>query len=136
TKAAVMRVMVGLGARWLNDVNGFRDPDALKVAGECDPQVRFVVMYSRSNKPRADRTAAGSEGLLDELRAFFDERRAAFAAVGVAPDRIVFDPGMGFFLGSDAAPSLRVLRELEVLTAAAGPMLISVSRKSFLGEVT
>jgi len=136
TKAEVMRAMVGLGALWLNDVTGFRDPEALKVAGECDASVRFVVMYSRSSKPRADRASTGTTCLLDELRVFFDERRAAFASVGVARERVVFDPGMGFFLGSDAGPSLRVLRNLEELTTDAGPMLISVSRKSFLGEVT
>ena len=136
TKAEVMREMVTIGATWLNDVNGFRDPEALEVAGDCAKHVRFVVMYSRSNKPRADRSASGAVGLLDELRTFFRERRAAFAAVGVTADRIVFDPGMGFFLGSDAAPSLTVLHHLTELTRDAGPMLISVSRKSFLGEVT
>lgn len=136
TKAEVMQAMVGLGARWLNDVNGFRDPEALAVAGKCDEQVRFVVMYSRSRKARAERAAAASDGLLQELREFFAERRASFAAVGVAPERLVFDPGMGFFLGSDAGPSLTVLRCLRELTEDAGPMLISVSRKSFLGEVT
>jgi dihydropteroate synthase type 2 len=136
TKAEVMRAMDSLGARWLNDVNGFRDPEALQVAGQCSAETRFVVMYSRSSKTRADRSASGSAGLGDELRRFFDERRAAFAEVGVAPDRIVFDPGMGFFLGSDAAPSLHVLQNLEELTQSAGPMLLSVSRKSFLGEVT
>jgi len=136
TKAEVMREMVGLGATWLNDINGFRDSDALRVAGECDESVRFVVMYSRSSTARAERTAASSSGLLAELRAFFTERRAAFADVGVAADRIVFDPGMGFFLGSDAEPSLLVLRRLRELQEDSGPMLISVSRKSFLGEVT
>lgn len=136
TKAEVMREMVSLGATWLNDVNGFRDPEALKVAGACGDEVRFVVMYSRSQKPRADRSASGAHGLLAELAAFFDERRKAFAAVGVAPERIVFDPGMGFFLGTDAQPSLLVLHRLRELTEQAGPMLISVSRKSFLGELT
>ena len=136
TKAEVMQAMVAIGATWLNDVNGFRDPAALAVAGKCDEHVRFVVMYSRSNTARAERAAMASRGLLAELREFFVERRAAFAAVGVAPGRLVFDPGMGFFLGSEAGPSLTVLRCLRELTEDAGPMLISVSRKSFLGEVT
>lgn len=136
TKADVMRAMLKLGATWLNDVNGFRDPDALAVAGRADQAVRFVVMYSRSQQPRADRSAAGVGALLAELRAFFDERRAAFASVGVAADRLVFDPGMGFFLGRDAAPSLSALRHVPELCDAAGDLLISVSRKSFLGEVT
>ena len=136
TKADVMREMVGVGAQWLNDVNGFRDADALRVAGQCEDHVRFVVMYSRSQSARADRRSSGTAGLIVELSDFFTERRRAFAEVGVAPERIVFDPGMGFFLGNDAEPSLMVLRNLRELTVEAGPMLVSVSRKSFLGEVT
>ena len=58
------------------------------------------------------------------------------AAAGVSADRVVFDPGMGFFLGRDALPSLTVLRHLEGLAASHGALLVSVSRKSFLGEVT
>ncbi|MCK5945134.1 MAG: dihydropteroate synthase, partial [Planctomycetes bacterium] len=135
TKAEVMRAMVALGATWLNDVNGFRDEQALQVAADAPAQVRFVVMFSRSHGPRADRSAVGADGLLDELRGFFDERRQAFARAGVAAARIVFDPGMGFFLGRDALPSLTVLKHLPELTESHGPLLVSVSRKSFLGEV-
>ena len=108
----------------------------MQVAADAPASVRFVVMFSRSQGLRADRSAAGADGLLDELRAFFDERRAAFDAAGVSPDRVVFDPGMGFFLGRDAAPSLAVLRHLDALVGSHGPLLVSVSRKSFLGEVT
>jgi len=136
TKGAVMRAMVGLGATWLNDVNGFRDADALAAAGDAPADVRFVAMFSRSHKARAGRDAAGAQGLLDELRAFFAERLQAFARVGVARDRVVFDPGMGFFLGRDALPSLTVLKHLPELVRDFGPMLVGVSRKSFLGEIT
>ena len=136
TKAEVMRAVLGLGAGWINDVNGFRDEAAMQVAADAPETTRFVVMFSRSQGPRADRRSQGAAGLLDELRAFFDERRAAFAAAGVSAARVVFDPGMGFFLGRDALPSLTVLRHLDALAASHGALLVSVSRKSFLGEVT
>lgn len=136
TKAEVMRGVLELGATWLNDVNGFRDEASMQVAADAPASARFVVMFSRSQGPRADRRAQGVDGLLDELRAFFDERRAAFDAAGVAAERVVLDPGMGFFLGRDAAPSLTVLRHLKALAEGHGPLLVSVSRKSFLGEVT
>ena len=54
----------------------------------------------------------------------------------MAAERVVFDPGMGFFLGSEALPSLTVLGRLPELVRSHGPLLVSVSRKSFLGEVT
>lgn len=136
SKPEVMRAVLALGVQWINDVNGFRDPDALAVAANAPREVRFVAMYSRSHRARAERVVAGTAGLVDELRAFFAERRAAFAAAGVAAERVVFDPGMGFFLGRDAAPSLTVLKHLPELCAAAGSLLLCVSRKSFLGEVT
>jgi dihydropteroate synthase type 2 len=135
-KAEVMQAMVGLGVQWLNDVSGFRDPAALAVAAAAPPTVRFVVMFSRSRAGRAERPDDATTTLLGELGAFFAERLAAFAHCGIGPDRLVFDPGMGFFLGRTAAPSLAVLKHLGELRAFGAPLLVSVSRKSLVGEIT
>lgn len=135
-KAEVMRVMVGLGVGWLNDVNGFRDPAALDVAAAAPPGVRFVVMFSRSGTARAGRPEADVAGLFGSLRDFFAERLAAFTARGIDAGRLVFDPGMGFFLGRTAAPSLAVLARLPELAVSGVPLLVSISRKSPIGEVT
>lgn len=135
-KPEVMRAMTALGVQWINDVHGFRAPDALAVAAAAPTSVRFVVMFSRRAGPRAERGALGTEGLLDETRAFFTERLEAFAAAGISRQRLVFDPGMGFFLGSAAAASLTVLKHLRDLRCFGVPLLVSVSRKSFVGEVT
>jgi dihydropteroate synthase type 2 len=136
TKTEVMRAMTALGVHWLNDVSGFRTGAAMEVAAAAPASVRFVVMFSRSQGPRADRPDADAAPVLDEMRAFFTERLRSFAAAGIARERLVFDPGMGFFLGRAAAPSLRVLKHLAELHAFGVPLLVSVSRKSFLGEVT
>jgi membrane associated rhomboid family serine protease len=106
----------------------------MEVAAAAPESVRFVVMFSRSQGPRADRPDADAAPVLDEMRAFFTERLRSFAAAGIARERLVFDPGMGFFLGRAAAPSLRVLKHLAELHAFGVPLLVSVSRKSFLGE--
>jgi dihydropteroate synthase len=134
--AAVMLEMSALGVHWLNDVHGFCGEGALDAAAKAPPDVRFVVMFSRSRGPRADRPAGEPAAVLDEIAAFFAERLARFASVGIAAERLVFDPGMGFFLGRTAAPSLSVLRHLDRLRAFGVPLLISVSRKSVVGEVT
>jgi len=136
TKTEVMRAMTALGVHWLNDVSGFRTGAAMEVAAAAPESVRFVVMFSRSQGSRADRPDADAAPVLDEMRAFFTERLRSFAAAGIARERLVFDPGMGFFLGRAAAPSLRVLKHLAELHAFGVPLLVSVSRKSFLGEVT
>lgn len=137
-KPAVMRELATAGIAWLNDVHGFRSEAALAAAADAPQAMRFVVMYSRSQTPRADRPADPQDGaaLVGELAAFVRERLAAFAAVGIARERLVFDPGMGFFLGRTAAPSLAVLRRLPELVALGVPWLLSVSRKSVVGEVT
>lgn len=135
-KPAVMRAMTALGVHWLNDVSGFRTASAMEAAAATPPRVRFVVMFSRSQGPRADRPDADAARVLGEMQAFFAERLRSFAAAGIARERLVFDPGMGFFLGHNAAPSLRVLKHLSELRAFDVPLLVSVSRKSFLGEVT
>ncbi|MBL8722700.1 MAG: dihydropteroate synthase [Planctomycetes bacterium] len=137
-KPEVMRAFAGAGIAWLNDVHGFRSDAALAAAAAAPAAVRFVVMHSRSRAGRADRPVDPEDGatLVRELAAFVAERLAAFAAVGIARERLVFDPGMGFFLGRTAAPSLAVLRRLPELVALGVPWLVSVSRKSVVGEVT
>lgn len=135
-KPEVMAALAPRGVAWLNDVDGFRAEAALAAAANAPASIRFVVMFHRNASSRAERRDLGTDELLAEFEAFVQERRAAFAAVGVSRSRLVFDPGMGFFLGRTAAPSLHVLRHLPRLCASCGPLLVSVSRKSFLGEVT
>lgn len=134
-KPEVMAAMAARGVAWLNDVAGFRSPAAMAVAAAAPAHVRFVAMFSRSDAARADRSERDPGTVVDEVRAFCAERIAAFAAIGVARDRLALDPGMGFFLGRDPANSLRVLKRLDELQRDFGPLLVSVSRKSFLGAV-
>lgn len=133
-KPAVMRAMAALGVQWINDVHGMRDPAA--IAAVAAAPVRVVVMFARQPGPRADKRPASASGLLDELRAFFTSRIETLVAHGVDRQRIVLDPGMGFFLGDTPEPSLLVLRNLAALRELGQPLLVSVSRKSFLGAMT
>jgi dihydropteroate synthase type 2 len=135
-KPDVMAAMLACGVDWLNDVRGFRSPAAMAVVASAPANVRFVAMCARSDGPRADRTDHDPATVVADVRAFFAERAATFAAAGIGRDRLVLDPGMGFFLGRDPANSLRVLRHLAELGRDCGPLLVSVSRKSFLGAVT
>ncbi|MCR9244021.1 MAG: dihydropteroate synthase [bacterium] len=141
-RPGVMTGLAARGIRWLNCVHGFRTAGALEAAAAAPASVGFVVMFQRGEGARASRPdgggGAGSSGhdLLAELLEFFRERIAAFAAIGIPADRLVLDPGMGFFLGPTAAPSLDVLRRLDELNELGLPRMISVSRKSVIGEVT
>lgn len=127
----VQRWALDAGVDYLNDVRGFPHPevyDALAASG-----ARLIVMHAVQDGARAERQSVDPAAILGRVEAFFDRRLAALEAAGIARNRLILDPGMGFFLGSDAEASYTVLRGLGGLKRAFGlPLLVSVSRKSFL----
>ena len=133
----VQRYAISRGVRWLNDVHGFAAPDAY--ADLARARCGLVVMYARS----PDDTAP-QEGIqlapaqqVDRVQGWLERRVRALTSAGVARDRIIVDPGMGLFLGPDPEASWIVLRHLrELRSRLALPVLVGVSRKSFLGTVT
>jgi dihydropteroate synthase type 2 len=76
------------------------------------------------------------EEIVPRCIAFFERRIAQLLQAGIARTRLILDPGMGFFLGSNPETSLAMLRALPQLKRAFGlPVLVSVSRKSFLRKI-
>jgi dihydropteroate synthase len=132
-RPAVMRRAVELGAELINDVRALAEPGAIEAVAEAD--CRLILMHSTSAAGRAVREELPADGVVERILAFFTRRLAELARDGIAAERVVVDPGMGFFLSSDPAPSLAVLRELPRLRALGRPVLVSTSRKSFLGAV-
>jgi dihydropteroate synthase type 2 len=132
-KPEVMRAMAVRGAHWINDVSGFRSDEAVRVAASCESQL--VVMFARQEDGRARKDRVEGDAVRDAM-VFFEGRIAALVRAGVKKDRIVLDPGMGFFLGPDAETSFDMLRRIGDLRAFGLPLLVSCSRKSFLGAVT
>jgi dihydropteroate synthase len=119
---------------WLNDIHGF--PDAALYDELARSHVGLVVMHNVAPRGRAQRLDTNPTTIFESLFRFFDDRLAALEGAGVARSRMVIDPGMGFFLGSDPQVSLAVLRRLDELkTRYRLPLLISVSRKSFIRKL-
>ena len=122
------------GVAYLNDIRGF--PDAAIYPALAASSARLVVMHS-IQQGQADRRAAPEGDIIDHISRFFEERIAELEAAGIARARLILDPGMGFFLGPTPATSLTVLARFGELKARfALPVLISVSRKSFLRALT
>ncbi len=120
---------------WLNDIQGFCDPRVREALVDSD--CKLFVMHSIQAAGAAKREATPKGDILDIIEYFFDARLACFDKLGIARERLVLDPGMGFFLGDDPAPSLRVLAHIQRLKKTFGlPVLISVSRKSFLRSLS
>jgi dihydropteroate synthase type 2 len=131
----VQRWALAQGVAYLNDIEGFADP-ALYPALAVSP-AKLIVMHSVQLRGQATRVHVAPGEIMDRIVRFFDARLQALAAAGVARDRLILDPGMGFFLGTDPEASFTVLRRLPELRARYGlPVLVSVSRKSFLRKIT
>ncbi len=123
------------GVDAINDIQGFADPEFYPelAAGDCT----LIVMHSIQRGGKATRAASDPATIYTEVVAFFERRIGDLVRAGVARERLVLDPGMGFFLGRDPNSSLAILRALPRLRERFGlPVLVSVSRKSFLRRIT
>lgn len=134
-KARVAREALAAGASIVNDVSAFRlDADMPAVCVEAGAGV--VLMHSRGDVADMASYAHAVYGadvvadVIAELRARVDAARQA----GIADDRIVVDPGVGF--SKRREHSLAVLAELPRVVALGLPVLVGVSRKRFIGEIT
>jgi dihydropteroate synthase type 2 len=135
SRPETQRYCLERGVPWLNDIRGFPDESVYEalVKSEC----RLVVMHQVQGAHRADRSDRDADRVLEGIDRFFTDRIDALVSAGVARARLVVDPGMGFFLARSPEPSLAVLRALPLLRERFGlPVLVSVSRKSFLGSLT
>lgn len=131
SRAAVAEAAIGAGADMVNDVSGgLADPDMLPLVARTG--VRVVLMHWRAHSATmADHAEYGDvvTEVVDEL----GERVAAAKAAGVADDRIIVDPGLGF--AKRAGHNWTLSAHLDRLRALGYPVLFGASRKSYLGAL-
>jgi len=131
SKAAVARAALAAGADVVNDVSGLTaDPEMAAVCATSGCGV--VVMHMQGN-PRTMQTAPDYTDVVAEVRAFFRERMQTLTAAGIAPEAVCLDPGIGF--GKTLDHNLALLRSLDDLAADGRPLLLGVSRKSFIARL-
>jgi dihydropteroate synthase len=131
TKAAVAAAALEAGAGMVNDVSALRaDPQMVGVVADSDAECCLMHMQG---EPRTMQESPRYEDVVDEVKAFLQERLAFAVREGVREERVVLDPGIGF--GKTVEHNLELLRRLDELTALARPILIGTSRKSFLGRL-
>jgi dihydropteroate synthase len=132
SKAAVAREAIAAGATMVNDVTALR-ADAEMVGVAADAGVELCLMHMLGD-PRTMQKDPRYDDVVDDIKAFLEERMAVAIAGGVAEDRILLDPGIGF--GKTVDHNLELLRRLDELVALGRPVVIGTSRKSFLGKIT
>lgn len=128
------RWCINHGVVIINDVEGFAHPEMY--ADLARATCGLVLMHSVQGRARPRRLSQEPDAVIAGMYRFFDTRLMAMEAAGIDRHRIILDPGMGYFLGSNPEPSIRALREIPKLKDRFElPVLVSVSRKSFLGAI-
>jgi dihydropteroate synthase type 2 len=134
-RAEVQRFALSRGVAYLNDIRGFPDPAIYPVLASAS--CRLVVMHAAGGIGRADPLDLAPDEVWRRIAAYFAERVDSLARAGIARERLILDPGMGLFLSRRPEASLQVLARIGRLQEMFGlPVMISVSRKSFLGAIT
>jgi dihydropteroate synthase type 2 len=131
----VQRWALGQGVAYFNDIHGFGDATLYPELAQSD--CKLIVMHMVQPRGVAVRTDVPPAEIFARVTTFFDARIAALTDAGIARDRLILDPGMGQFVGTDPQNSLILLRRLPDLKLRYGlPLLVSVSRKGFLRRIT
>ncbi len=132
SKAVVAAAALQAGASIVNDVTALRgDPEMAALIAERGAEVCLMHMLGEPRTMQRDPRYADVVG---EVGAFLCERVAAAAVAGIASERIMIDPGIGF--GKTAAHNLELLARLEEISALGPAVVIGTSRKSFIGAIT
>ncbi|HEX5789164.1 MAG TPA: dihydropteroate synthase [Woeseiaceae bacterium] len=131
SKPAVMRAAVAAGAALVNDVRALREDGAVAAVAELGVPVCLMHMQGA---PRTMQAAPDYADVCGEVAAFLAARLAVCTAAGIPPDSIVLDPGFGF--GKSAAHNVELLANLRELARLGRPLLVGLSRKSTLGQLT
>ena len=127
---AVIRETARLGAGLINDVRSLQRDGALDAA--ADSGLPICLMHMRG-EPTTMQHNPQYPDVVAEVREFLLERLAACAAVGIAAERIVLDPGFGF--AKSLEHNLSLFKHLQMLHELGRPLLVGVSRKSMIGKV-
>ena len=131
SKAAVMREAVAAGANMINDVASLRGEGAMHAAADLGVPVCLMHMQG---EPRTMQEKPHYDDVVAEVAAFLESRIAACVAAGIGEDLIVVDPGFGF--GKTHGHNVELLANLRQLRVRERPVLVGVSRKSTLGDLT
>jgi dihydropteroate synthase len=132
TRLTVAQAAVAAGATYVNDVSAFRaDPELADLVAERGLDCCLTHMRG---EPRSMQVDPVYDDVVADVKAFLEQRLAAATAAGIARERIMLDPGIGF--GKTLEHNLELLRRLDELVALGQPLVIGTSRKSFLGRLT
>jgi dihydropteroate synthase len=131
SRPEVMRAAVAAGASMVNDVRALRSPGALQAAAELGVPVCLMHMQ---RSPETMQEDPRYRDVVAEVRTFLAERVRACLDAGIRQEHLVVDPGFGF--GKTLAHNVALLASLDAFTGLGVPVMVGLSRKSLLGQLT
>ncbi|MGC8602939.1 MAG: dihydropteroate synthase [Desulfomonilaceae bacterium] len=127
----VAQAALSAGAIIINDISGFRDdPDLATLAADSGA---FLVVMHMLGTPRTMQMDIHYDSFPGDIYTFFERRIADLEHVGVSPEKIIIDPGIGF--GKTFAQNLILINRLSEFSSLGKPILMGPSRKSFIGKI-
>ncbi len=130
-KASVARAALDAGATLVNDVTALRgDPEMAAVVAQSGAECCLMHMLGQ---PRTMQREPRYNDVVDDVRAFLEQRLAFAVGRGIAEERVLLDPGIGF--GKTLQHNLQLLRRLPELATLGRPLVVGTSRKSFIGRI-
>lgn len=131
SKASVARAALDAGAAMINDITALeKDPEMAQVAAERN--VPVVLMHMRGT-PKNMQVNPDYADLITEITGYLSGRIQAAEAAGIQRNRIIVDPGIGF--GKTVEHNLMLIKHLDVILGLGCPVLMGVSRKSFIQKI-
>jgi dihydropteroate synthase len=131
TRSEVAQAAIAAGADLVNDVSGGTF-DAEMLATIAQLQVPVILMHLRGT-PATMQQFTHYQDLIGEIISFFQQQIQTALSLGIAPHRIILDPGIGF--AKTAEQSLELLQQLGQFRELGFPLLVGPSRKSFIGHI-
>lgn len=130
-KVSVAEQVLNLGVGLINDITGLQRDEAM--AGVIARFNAGIVIMHMLGTPETMQIAPRYHDLMGEITRFFQYSIAIAESAGIAPDRIIIDPGIGF--GKTVEHNLELLRRLDRFKILDKPILVGASRKGFIGHV-
>jgi dihydropteroate synthase len=131
TKAAVAAAAIAAGADIVNDISGgTKEPELLAIVATTG--VPYVMMHMRGT-PATMQQLTDYDDVIGDIGQFFTTQIAVATGLGIDRSKIILDPGIGF--AKTVEQNIQILRQLDRLQSLDAPLLIGVSRKSFIGKI-
>ena len=132
SKADVMRMAVNAGAAMINDVRALQEKGALQSC--ADLNVPVCLMHMQGSPHTMQRSPRYPNGVVSEINTFFSRRIRQAVEAGISRDHICIDPGFGF--GKTLRHNYQLLRNLEDFSIHEAPVLVGISHKSMIGNLS